>query len=59
MSKNNWKRQLHAGDEIRIDNGGCEDSPTVIICEITYHGDSATILTTDGEKIECLLAEIS
>jgi hypothetical protein len=56
---NDWRYGLHSGDEVQIDNGGPELSPSVTICEIQYIGDAARILTTDGERIECLVSEIS
>lgn len=67
ISKDDWRLHLHNGDEITVDSGQNEPLsmiPTVIIQTIEYFGlksssPSVRILTQEGEKIECLLREIS
>lgn len=62
-----WRFSLHNGDEITVDTGDNEPTPSVIIQSIQYiknrpatvGGTIAKILTQDGEKIECFLKEIS
>ncbi len=64
IEKSDWRLHLHNGDEITIDSGQPELLTTVFIQTIEYFGlntdyPSARILTKDGEKIECLIREIS
>lgn len=59
-SKNAWKYKLHNGDEVTIDTGDNELPPSVIILEIEYlPKDVVRIMTTQGERIECLIKDIS
>ena len=58
VETDDWRLQLHNGDEINIDNGQNEPQPTVIVQSIHYSGAVAQITTQEGEKIECLVSEI-
>jgi len=53
-----WKRELHSGDEIRISSANNEIGPSIIIQQINYVGEAVQIMTADGEEIECLIKEI-
>ena len=67
LGEDGWKYGLHPGDEVSIDGGDNEDHGSVLIQSIDYvvapaddsSSDSAVIVTTDGERIECLIKEIS
>lgn len=60
IAKNDWRRQLHNGDEIVIDTGDNEKPPSIIIATIEYlPADLARIVSKDGQSYECHLKEIS
>jgi len=59
MKKYQWQRDLHSGDEITI-RIGKEIPFSIVISEIQFLSNGKVkIITTDGQKINCSLDEIS